>query len=57
VTAVQNDTLNRIAYEAGAMACLVKPFRPEALLAIIQTAIAGAERRAKPKVKREAKTP
>ena len=52
VTAVQDDVLNRLAYDAGAMACLLKPFRLDALLTIIQTAIAGAERRAKPKVKR-----
>ena len=57
VTAVQNDSLNRIAYEAGAMACLVKPFRPEALLTIIQAAIAGAERQAQRIGKRKGNAP
>ena len=54
VTAVNNDALNRLAYEAGAMACVVKPFRLEALLTVIQTAMAGADRRAKSQAKREA---
>jgi CheY-like chemotaxis protein len=57
VTAVQDDALNRLACEAGAMACILKPFRLEALLAIIQTAIAGAERRARPKARREGNPP
>jgi CheY-like chemotaxis protein len=52
VTAVEDDALNRLAYEAGAMACVVKPFRLEALLAIIRTAIAGTT---KAKAKRETK--
>jgi CheY-like chemotaxis protein len=47
VTAVQDHALNRLAYEAGAMACIPKPLRLEAVLAIIQTAIAGVERGAK----------
>jgi CheY-like chemotaxis protein len=54
VTAVQDEALNRLAYEVGAMACILKPFRAEALLTMIQTAMAGAERQAKPKAKREA---
>lgn len=53
VTAVQNDPVSRRAYEVGAMACILKPFRLEALLSMIQTAIAGAERRATAKAKRE----
>jgi CheY-like chemotaxis protein len=53
LTAVQDDALNRLAYEAGAVACILKPFRLEALVTVIQTAIAGAERHAKPKPKRE----
>jgi CheY-like chemotaxis protein len=57
VTAVEDDALNRLAYEAGAMACVLKPFRLEALLTIIQTAIAGAERGAKPKARREGSPP
>jgi CheY-like chemotaxis protein len=52
LTAVQDDTLNRLAYEAGAMACILKPFRLEALVTVIQAAIAGSERQAKAKVKR-----
>jgi CheY-like chemotaxis protein len=57
VTAVQDDALNRLAYEAGAMACIVKPFRLEALLTVLQAAIAGAERRARPKARREGNPP
>jgi CheY-like chemotaxis protein len=57
VTAVQDDALNRLAYEVGAMACILKPFRLEALLTIIETAIAGAERRARPKARREGNPP
>ena len=52
VTAVQDDALNRLAYQAGAVACITKPFRPEALVAIIKAAIASAERKARPKTKR-----
>ena len=57
MTAVQDDALNRLAYEAGAMACILKPFRLEALLATIQTTSAGAERRAKRIAKREGNPP
>ena len=57
MTAFQNDALDRRAYEAGALACILKPFRLEALLTIIQTAIAGAERRAKTIAKREGNPP
>jgi CheY-like chemotaxis protein len=57
VTAVEDDALNRLAYEAGAMACLVKPFRQEALLSMIRAAIGGADRRAKTKAKREGNPP
>lgn len=57
MTAFQDDALNRLAYEAGAMACILKPFRLEVLLTIIQTAIAGAERRAKSIAKREGNPP
>lgn len=51
VTAVLDDELNRLAYQAGAAACLTKPFRREALLALVEAVIASAERRAKSKVK------
>jgi CheY-like chemotaxis protein len=57
MTAFQDDALNRLAYEAGAMACILKPFRLEVLLTILQTAIAGAERRAKTIAKREGNPP
>jgi CheY-like chemotaxis protein len=57
VTAVQDDALNRLAYEVGALACIVKPVRLEALLGIIRTAIASAERRATRKAKREGNPP
>ncbi len=51
VTAVADDDLNRLAFEAGAMACIMKPFRYEALLAVIEAALANAKRRAKPKAR------
>jgi CheY-like chemotaxis protein len=51
VTAVLDDELNRLAYQAGAAACVTKPFRREALLAVIDAVIASAERQAKPKAK------
>lgn len=56
VTAVLDEPVSRRAYEAGAVACILKPIRWEALLAMIQAGIAGAERRAKAKAKREAKS-
>lgn len=51
LTAVQDDTLNRLAYAAGGVACITKPFRAEALIAVIEAAVASGERRAIPKVK------
>jgi CheY-like chemotaxis protein len=45
LTASSDPGLNRQAYAAGAMACLTKPFRREALLAVVQTALQGAARR------------
>jgi two-component system, OmpR family, alkaline phosphatase synthesis response regulator PhoP len=51
LTAVQDETLNRLAYEAGGVACITKPFRTEALVAVIEAAITNAERRAKPRRK------
>ncbi len=51
VTAVEDAALNRLAYQAGAAACLTKPFRREALVAVIEAALANAERQGKPKPK------
>jgi len=51
LTAAQDDALNRLAYQSGAVACLTKPFRLEALVAVIEAAIASADRQAKPKKK------
>ncbi len=45
VTMVQDPALNHLAYQAGAIACITKPFRREALVAVIASAIANAERR------------
>jgi CheY-like chemotaxis protein len=45
LTASADPGLNRQAYAAGATACLTKPFRREALLAVVQTALQGAARR------------
>lgn len=49
VTAVEDAALNRLAYQAGAAACITKPFRREALVAVIEAALANAERQGKPK--------
>jgi CheY-like chemotaxis protein len=40
VTVTPDRTLNRRAYALGAFACVPKPFRREALLAVVQTALA-----------------
>ena len=36
VTAVEDTTLNHLAFEAGAAACLTKPVRQEALVTLIE---------------------
>ncbi len=46
VTASEDLRLNRLAYAAGAVACLSMPFRRDALIALLETAVASAERRA-----------
>ncbi|HSB81280.1 MAG TPA: response regulator [Candidatus Methylomirabilis sp.] len=51
LTAVLDLMLNRLAFNAGAVACITKPFRTEALVAVIEATIANVERRAKPKRK------
>ncbi len=48
VTVVEDAALNRLAFQVGAVACITKPFRREALLALIEATLAGAERRAEP---------
>lgn len=45
LTASPDLTLNRRAYALGAVACLTKPFRREALLAVVQTTLHGVARR------------
>ena len=45
LTASPDPSLNRQAYAAGAVACLTKPFRREALLAVANTALHGVMRR------------
>ncbi len=57
VTVVQDPALNRLAYEAGAVACLMKPFRREALVAIIETALANAARQTRAKSERKGNGP
>jgi len=47
LTASLDRSLNRRAYAAGAVACLTKPFRREALLAVIRTALQGVAHRGK----------
>jgi len=41
LTASSDPHLNRQAYAAGAVACLTKPFRREALVAVVQTTLHG----------------
>jgi CheY-like chemotaxis protein len=41
LTASANLDLDRHAYAAGAVACLTKPFRREALLAVVNTTLQG----------------
>ncbi len=48
LTASADLSLNRRAYAAGAVACLTKPFRRGALVAVIQTALQGVARRRLP---------
>jgi CheY-like chemotaxis protein len=45
VTASDDPALNRLAYDAGAQACLTKPFRKEALLTAIEAVFAGHGRK------------
>ena len=45
LTASPDLSLNRQAYAAGAVACLTKPFRREALVAVVNTTLRGATRR------------
>ncbi|MFI5341415.1 MAG: PleD family two-component system response regulator [Candidatus Methylomirabilales bacterium] len=44
ITASDDPALNRRAYAAGAQACIPKPFRHEALLATVETVLAGVVR-------------
>jgi len=45
LTASPDPSLNRQAYAAGAVACLTKPFRREALLAVVHTTLQGVAHR------------
>ena len=47
LTASADLALNRLAYAAGAAACLTKPCRREGLLAVIQTTLQGVAHRGK----------
>lgn len=44
ITASDDPALNRLAYEAGAQACVLKPVRPKALLITLEAAMAGMRR-------------
>ena len=44
VTAVTDLMVNRLAYDAGGVACMTKPFRLEALLGLIETTLARVKR-------------
>ena len=47
LTASADPSLNRRAYVLGAVACLTKPFRREALVAVVQTTLHGVAHRGK----------
>jgi formate hydrogenlyase transcriptional activator len=47
LTASADPHLNRQAYAAGAVACLTKPFRREALVAVVQTTLHGVAHQGK----------
>ena len=47
LTASADLALNRLAYAAGAAACLTKPFRREGLLAVVNTTLQGVAHRKK----------
>jgi len=47
LTASPDPSLNRQAYAAGAVACLTKPFRREALLAVVNTTLQGVVHQSK----------
>ena len=48
LTASDDLSLNRLAYAAGAWACVPKPFRREGLMAAIQAALVGGSRKKSP---------
>ena len=47
LTASPDPSLNHQAYAAGAVACVTKPFRREALLAVVHTTLQGVAHRRK----------
>jgi len=47
LTASADPSLNRRAYALGAVACLTKPFRREALVTVVQTTLHGVAHRGK----------
>ncbi len=51
LTLGEDAALSRFAYQSGAAACLAKPFRLEALLAVIRATLGSAERQRKHRMK------
>lgn len=47
VTGMQDASLSHLAFQAGGVACVTKPVRPEALVAILGSVLASVERQAK----------
>lgn len=57
ITACNDPHLNQLAFAAGAGACIGKPFRREALIALIETLHAGAVSAANKTAHRKGATP
>lgn len=49
VTGVEDAALNQLAFQVGGVACVMKPLRREALVAVIEAVLASVQRQAKPR--------
>jgi two-component system, sensor histidine kinase and response regulator len=48
VTGVQDAGLSQLAFQAGGVACVMKPIRREGLVAVLESVLASVERQSKP---------